>query len=103
VTSRSSKGDASVRTPRAAEFAPTSPRGLSKEEDLTSKNVSGQGFGEKHGKSTSRVLAFCALFGMDGVLMQDGSNSRWHISSQTTDRECAEESPDKFALHRGAW
>ena len=52
---RSSKGDMSGRTPRAAEFAPTSPRGLSKEAGLTGKSVTIQG--EYQGKCSPDLFS----------------------------------------------
>lgn len=47
-THRSGKGEASVTTPRTADFAPTSPRGLSRDSDLTAKNVGSRGSGDPY-------------------------------------------------------
>ena len=55
---RSSKGETSDTTPRAADFSPSSPRGLSKETDLTVKNVAMKSGGDVRDSYQGKCLFF---------------------------------------------
>lgn len=89
---RSGKGEASVTTPRTADFAPTSPRGLSRDSDLTAKNVGSRGSGDPYadGNSPRRPQ-------IENVLRGSQPNNSRYIEA-LSDRSARQSAPSTMSV-----